>query len=108
VAEKSLESIFEDFFRPEEIAGFECDMCKSKNCKVEKSSELWVLPKVLIINFARFVYSVSQQNFTKKNDKIKIPENISLDDMQTKGKTRYNLHAIVNHSGTVDIGHYTT
>lgn len=61
-----------DFFKSEVISGFDCDMCKKKNVKVEKSSELWLLPKVFIMTISRFFYDVNKSNFSKKDDKIKL------------------------------------
>jgi ubiquitin carboxyl-terminal hydrolase 4/11/15 len=86
-----------------------CPKCKELK-KATKKIDLWLLPKVLIVQLKRFIYSSSSRN---KNDLFIDCPLRDLDLSQfvqnpsQKAKARYDLIAVSNHMGGLDGGHYT-
>lgn len=76
---------------------------KSKELSTKKTLNFIFLPPVLIIHLSRFYYDL-----TKKNDTIvtyPLVLNIILKNNET---ARYRLYAVVNHTGNLISGHYTS
>lgn len=76
---------------------------KSKDLSTKKSLNFISLPPVLIIHLSRFYYDL-----TKKNDTIvtyPLVLNIILKNNET---VKYRLYAVVNHTGNLISGHYTS
>lgn len=76
---------------------------KTKELSTKKTLNFISLPPVLIIHLSRFYYDL-----TKKNDTIvtyPLVLNIILKNNET---VKYRLYAVVNHTGNLISGHYTS
>ncbi|CAF3398294.1 unnamed protein product, partial [Rotaria socialis] len=86
-----------------------CNEC-GRLTDAEKKLDLWILPKILILQLKRFTYDLSNNN--KINTFVDYPlENFDLSDYVINPDydrtTRYNLVAVSVHSGSLSGGHYT-
>ena len=63
------------------------------------------LPEILVIHFKRF-----KQIFDKKGNQktVKVDEFVEFDFQITVGNCEYRLVGVVNHSGNLNDGHYTS
>jgi ubiquitin C-terminal hydrolase len=64
------------------------------------------LSKILIISFQR----VNQKTGRKNNSYVEFPNNLNMKKYSEKGIPNiysYDLFGIINHSGTMNSGHYT-
>jgi len=94
-----------------------CDMCGIKNRGI-KNTKLWKTPKVLIIQFKRFLYSNSGLITRKITNNVEYPiydfdiSDYIHSDSPHKQKSKYNLLGVNIHKGLgysgVDAGHYTS
>jgi len=83
-----------------------CEKCNTR-ANAHKSMTLWRMPKILIICFKRFSFSMYSQ-------KINIPINFPLDNLNLnkyvegydKYEAKYNAFGIINHTGGIGGGHY--
>lgn len=101
----NMEHCFEKYGKREFLFGMNqwfCPVCKKKVDAIKKE-EIVEVPDLTIITFARFSQKeINGKTIVLKNSTpINIYENINLE-----GK-RLRLIATVNHSGSVDGGHYT-
>ncbi|KAI1280739.1 Ubiquitin carboxyl-terminal hydrolase 8 [Halotydeus destructor] len=101
------------FSEPEVIRGeaaWDCPTCK---CKREATKRIQVcrLPKILVIHLKRFSYDGMWRQ--KLQTSVDFPlEDLSLrnyrylNQSDSLANTTYDLYGIINHSGTMDGGHY--
>lgn len=100
-----LDSYFEDETMDDDNKWL-CDKC-NKNVIPKRETFFVDIPKVLIISLNRFL-------FTKINDRITIPIELNINSYikpinnNVNQITDYTLCGIINHSGGMNSGHYTT
>ncbi|XP_054162411.1 ubiquitin carboxyl-terminal hydrolase 8-like [Oppia nitens] len=102
----TLNDCIRQYFKPERMSGeaaWECPTCKQKR-EADKKILLWKLPKVLIIHLKRFSY----EGRWKLSTYVEFPiDELQIQTSQSSVQSRYNLYGVVNHSGTLECGHYT-
>ena len=85
-----------------------CSICK-EHILAKKKIDLYYLPKILIINFKRFIKESSQ--WEKNDDDIDFPiNNFNMKDLiigPDKEHSIYDLFAVSQHYGSTGGGHYT-
>jgi len=107
----SVYNCMDHYFNTEELDGdYTCDKCKNKSRNTITRGIL-TLPNVLIISLKRFAYDQRTQRMRKVNSQVDYPMvlDISKYNPITPSDTRpatYTLVSTVNHSGTLDFGHY--
>ena len=106
--EISLNDCLKLFTKEEEISDIQCEKCKKKTL-FKKTLEIERLPQYLVIVLKRFKYILT--NSIKIQNLIKFP----LDDLplenyvsQKNINDKYNLFGLINHSGSVEWGHYNS
>lgn len=112
-AKDSLEGCLESFTKNEVLDKentWYCSKCKD-HMLAEKQIKVHKLPQVLIVHLKRF--SSSMQYLRKDNNRIEYPvEGLDmrkyLVDPETPGQTTYDLFGVINHSGGLSSGHYTS
>ena len=94
------------FTKQEEMKDIQCEKCKKKTLFM-KHLEIEKLPRYLVLVLKRFKYNLT--NSIKIQSLIKFP----LEDFQLQNyvshkniKYKYNLFGVINHSGTLEYGHY--
>jgi len=82
-----------------------CDKCKKRE-KSHKRLNIWRLPKILVINLKRTIYTESG-GCIKQTKVINIPDTLDLDPYISKSKdnSKYTLYAMGNHIGVPNGGH---
>lgn len=90
-------------FRKHSSHKYPSDKWKSKKLVTLKSTNFITMPPVLVIHLSRFYYDMSKKNETIVTYPLVL--NIVLKNDET---AKYRLYAIVNHSGNLSGGHYTT
>jgi ubiquitin C-terminal hydrolase len=116
----NIEECLKYFCEAEEVNDYKCDNCNTISVALKKLS-IFELPSKLIIQLKRFSNSNNSNNFGrlrmrlmmgggKINDFIQCPINsLDLSNFQNDIKPinqKYNLYATVNHSGSLNGGHY--
>jgi ubiquitin carboxyl-terminal hydrolase 4/11/15 len=109
----TLTDCFKHFTKTETLSNddlWNCPKCKELK-RASKKIDLWLLPKVLIVQLKRF-------NYTRYfRDKIDVLVDCPLRDLDLspfvlnpaeKSKAKYDLIAVSNHMGSLGGGHYTT
>ena len=94
------------FTKSEEIKDIHCEKCKKKTLFM-KNLEIERLPTYLVIVLKRFKYILT--NSIKINYLINFPlEDLSFKDYVSEKNSdyTYDLFGIINHSGTLEKGHY--
>ena len=85
-----------------------CNKCK-EHLLAKKKLDLYYLPKLLIINFKRFVKEYSR--WEKNDEDIDFPINdFNMKDLiigPDKDHSIYDLFAVSQHYGSTEGGHYT-
>ena len=110
IKKESIYDCLDLFTQKETVENIYCEHCKSKR-DFSKILKIERIPKYLIISFKRFKYTMMYRE--KINSPIKFPLNIInlnkylIDNSQESSKL-YNLFAVVNHIGTLTIGHYNS
>ena len=106
--EISLNDCLKLFTKEEEISDIECEKCKKKTL-FKKTLEIERLPQYLVIVLKRFKYILTTS--VKIQNLIKFP----LDDLplqnyvsQKNINYKYNLFGLINHSGSLEWGHYNS
>ena len=106
--EISLNDCLKLFTKEEEINDIECEKCKKKTL-FKKTLEIERLPQYLVIVLKRFKYILTTS--VKIQNLIKFP----LDDLplqnyvsQKNINYKYNLFGLINHSGSLEWGHYNS
>ncbi|CAD8100700.1 unnamed protein product [Paramecium sonneborni] len=83
-----------------------CSGCKSFQ-KSKKEIKLWMLPNILVIHLKRFKFTLSQR--CKLRYLINFPiYNLDLSSYSEQEQATYDLYGVINHSGTLHSGHYTS
>ena len=104
----TLYNCFEETFKDEELSGdnaWQDDTDKTKK-HVIKTTRLGYLPPILSIHLKRW-----NHNLNKNNKFIDIPLLLDLRPLmilQYQEGTEYQLFGIINHSGNISGGHYTS
>ena len=108
---QNLEECFNFFCKEEKLKfGNEwyCNKCK-EHLLAKKKIDLFYLPKILIINFKRFIKE--SQNWEKNDEDIDFPiNNFNMKDLiigPDKEHSIYDLFAVSQHYGGTGGGHYT-
>lgn len=109
----NLYNCIEEFTKGEEISeeeGYKCEHCK-KSVACKKEACIWRFPEVLILHLKRFYYSTWRKE--KLDTIIEFPRsNFDLtffrgeSGHETAMKPVYELYGVINHSGSLDFGHY--
>ena len=98
----TLDVLFADHFGADALdASFRCGSCNTCG-QGEKSTEVLHWPPVLAISFKRFVFDRRTRSMEKINRPIGYPLLFPI-----RAGVTYHLRAVVVHSGTARIGHYT-
>ena len=107
----NIGSSFSKFLKPEILDSDNKWFCPSCNCLTESTRETSIISSgsILVIQLSRFSTSYSglikdQQVFNCSPElDLKVP--ITVED-EVSFSTKYSLMASINHSGTLDQGHY--
>ena len=95
------------FTNEEEVKDIQCENCKKKTI-FKKSYQIERLPPYLVLVLKRFKYT---KMYTKKIESLITFPIKELDLRQfycnTKNFPLYDLYSVVNHTGTLSVGHYT-
>ena len=76
----NFEECLNKFFEVEQLPDSElltCDDCKKKR-NVSKQTEIYSLPKILVIHLKRFVFSEKYMDFAKIDDIVQIKKRIQV------------------------------
>jgi ubiquitin carboxyl-terminal hydrolase 8 len=111
---ESLDDCIASYVAEEELTGtnqWYCSKCKA-HVDATKKTDIWVLPRILIVHLKRFKFDDFGENGVKVETALDYPVagwNLSK-VVQSKGssETTYDLYATSNHLGCLDFGHYTT
>ena len=104
----TIDDCFKLFTKKEELKDVLCEKCKKKTL-FTKILEIDRLPEYLVLVFKRF--KLTATDTIKINKVINFPlENLNLKNYtsQKENIPKYNLFGIINHSGTLERGHYTS
>ena len=110
----TVQEAFDNFFRVEEVEGFQCDKSKTE-VEVSKKWTLDSLPVVLVLHLKRFVVNKNKcEKLTKKisyEPQLQVPlETLSkVNRVRNKNALTYKLFAVTYHHGkNLHGGHYTS
>lgn len=97
----SLSSCLESFSDQEKI-GFECEKCSNPESLI--MTRIAKTPTVLVIHLKRFLTVFKDNEFTRKknNELVDWEADLRIND------DKYELFGVVNHSGELNSGHYTS
>ena len=87
----------------ETVEGYRCEGCKEVG-DVRKYQEISLAPEILVIQLKRF-----DHDRRKDNSAVTIPHTLDLNKYREAGNRsnlKYELKAVIKHSGTSDFGHY--
>ncbi|CAF1458075.1 unnamed protein product [Rotaria sordida] len=110
----TLTDCFNEFLKVEKIGEngqWFCNKCNDLR-DAEKKLDIWILPKVLILQLKRFTYDL--WNNVKIKTLVKFPVDSPLDLSpfipvnNNQKNALYNLVAVSSHTGSLAGGHYTT
>ena len=104
----SLDDCLKLFTKEEDLGDIQCEKCKKKTL-FKKTLEIERLPKYLVLSLKRFKYILT--NSVKIQNLVKFPlENLPLQNYvsQKNINYKYNLFGVINHSGNLEWGHYTS
>lgn len=114
---KTLEKCLQCFFRPEELTGHNMCFCEhcGKKTPFQQSVKLVHLPQTLTIHLKRFCFGRSAY-IHKISNCLPFPQDLDFNAVLTeqqcqaydneKAAWKYELFAVVAHSGTTSYGHY--
>lgn len=107
-----LEHCLSTFTQEEELAE-DCRVkCAKTNARERsvKKLDIWTAPECLLIHLKRFC-STGGDNLEKVSTRVRLPLDLDLDPLlqgpSVAGAARYKLYAVVNHCGSLNLGHYT-
>lgn len=113
-SEICLEDCLHCFTQREELAEedwVECEETKQRERSLKKL-DLWNTPECLIIHLKRFGSERIGGPVHKINTFVRFPMDLDLSPwvcgLPSKHNTQYKLYAVVNHSGSLSFGHYTS
>ena len=104
----SIDDCLKLFTKSEELKDIQCEKCKKKTL-FKKTLEIERLPKYLVIVLKRFKYILTSP--VKITNLIHFPlEDLPLRNYlsQKNMNYTYNLFGVINHSGTLEGGHYNS
>lgn len=111
--ETTLEQCLEAFQKREELAKEDwvtCDKTKSVERSLKKL-DIWSLPDCLIVHLKRFGSEMLTGPIEKIETLVKAPVDLDLSPWlagpTSEMGANYRLYSVVNHSGTLQFGHYT-
>ena len=102
----TLDDCLKLFTKEEDLGDIQCEKCKKKTL-FKKTLEIERLPKYLVLSLKRFKYILT--NSIKIQNLITFPlENLPLQNYvsQKNINYKYNLFGVINHSGSLEWGHY--
>jgi ubiquitin carboxyl-terminal hydrolase 4/11/15 len=109
----TLEDCLRNFTRLEELQKEDWVKCE-KTDSVElsmKKLDIWSAPDCLIVHLKRFGSEMLTGPVQKIESLVKAPIDLNLapwvKGALPEGGAQYRLYAVVNHSGTLNFGHYT-
>eukprot|EP00930_Biecheleria_cincta_P074345 TRINITY_DN61554_c0_g1_i1.p1 TRINITY_DN61554_c0_g1~~TRINITY_DN61554_c0_g1_i1.p1 ORF type:complete len:686 (+),score=136.92 TRINITY_DN61554_c0_g1_i1:42-2099(+) len=113
-SEICLEDCLQCFTQREELAEedwVECEKTKQRERSLKKL-DLWNTPECLIIHLKRFGSERIGGPVHKINTFVRFPMDLDLSPwvcgISSKQSAQYKLYAVVNHSGSLSFGHYTS
>lgn len=115
--EEMIQNYFDFQYFSYKKQGYKCDSCGHKSTESFKKYYLFSAPKVLVICIKKFGISGSlyRRRYVKSAESVSFPEKLDLSPfmMTTEAKkfkiqTKYKLSGVVNHSGGLGGGHYTS
>ena len=104
----TLDDCLKLFTKEEDLGDIQCEKCKKKTL-FKKTLEIERLPKYLVLSLKRFKYILT--NSIKIQNLITFPlENLPLQNYvsQKNINYKYNLFGVINHSGSLEWGHYNS
>ena len=104
----SIDDCLKLFTKSEELKDIQCEKCKKKTL-FKKTLEIERLPKYLVIVLKRFKYILTSP--VKITNLIQFPlEDLPLQNYvsQKNINYKYNLFGVINHSGSLEGGHYNS
>ncbi|XP_069812709.1 ubiquitin carboxyl-terminal hydrolase 50 [Dendropsophus ebraccatus] len=109
--ESSIQECLKCFFQQQTLTRKDkifCPSCKTKQ-DASVNTQIWKLPKILVLHLKRFEYKGQQKRKLKTNVDFPL-NNLDLTPFLPTfyvKHQKYRLYAIVNHFGELDYGHYT-
>lgn len=108
----SLQQCLELFTKDEVLDGDEkptCEECKKRQ-RMTKQLSIWKCPKILVLHLKRF--GNCERYRSKLDTNVQFPlKNLDISEFVSSGgdshRSKYNLIAVSNHSGSTHSGHYT-
>ncbi|MED6133014.1 hypothetical protein PIB30_024388 [Stylosanthes scabra] len=105
---ESVKGALESFTKVEKVEA-NCDKCKER-VAMGKQLLLKEAPQIAVLHLKRFKKVETGSNYTKIDKDVKYEVDLDLKEYTTKEeenvKVKYDLYAIVVHSGNPDSGHY--
>ena len=73
-------------------------------------TKIWQLPPILVIVFKRFCNNIHKDNqlINFELNNFDVSEYISSENINPPLNTKYKLISVINHSGSINTGHYYT
>ena len=112
ISNPTLQSCLDNLCKPgvlDEENQWYCPNCKKFVC-AEQKTDIWKLPKCLIVQLKRF--SPSATGLRKVETNVQCPSEIDLSEYvkgPSDGKVnKYKLYAVIQHFGQLNSGHYVT
>ncbi|NXU11716.1 UBP18 hydrolase, partial [Pardalotus punctatus] len=114
---KTLKDCLQYFFHPEELTGQNMCFCQQCGRKMPflQSMKLVHLPQTLTLHLKRFCFEASSRTY-KLSHYLSFPQDLDFSEVLTesqcqaddseKAAWRYELFAVVAHSGSISFGHY--
>ena len=102
----TIDDCLQLFTKQEEMKDIQCEKCKKKTL-FKKHLEIEKLPRYLVIVLKRFKYNLT--NSMKIQNLVKFPlQDLNLQNYVSHKNinNKYDLFGIINHSGTLEYGHY--
>uniref|UniRef100_A0A8C1IQ05 USP domain-containing protein n=1 Tax=Cyprinus carpio TaxID=7962 RepID=A0A8C1IQ05_CYPCA len=103
-----MQKCFDSYFAPIIMCGEDQEVyCKSCEMmmKTKIISSLQEVPSVLVLHLERFEFDYDTMCYVKNYSSVQIPLQLSVKEEAGVNHT-YDLYAIVNHSGSLNGGHY--
>jgi ubiquitin C-terminal hydrolase len=115
--EEMINDYFDFQFYSYKKHGYKCDKCGHNSTESFKKYYLFGAPKVLVICVKKFALSsgMYRRRYMKSSVSVSFPEKLDLtpfmmttDSKKYQMKGNYKLIGVVNHSGGLGGGHYTS
>jgi len=100
----TLYDCLDDMFKVESI-DYKCEKCG--NCESNHiDSKIYSKPKTLIIKLKRYISSPDGRRTMKFDKMVQYPKSLNINKYLCGTTNNYKLYAIINHSGSLNGGHY--